>query len=151
MDPTVKNYHWLDLVMGLYDAYDRNTRNVVLTDGQGNVTEGPGFNLFIVQNDHTATPARGMLEGVTRQTAIELLAEMGIETNLRPVAIEEVVTAEEVFITSTAGGIMAVTTIDGQPVGNGHVGKLTRDLTEHYWEAHSREGWCDRVEDVIRH
>ena len=47
---------------------------------------------------------------------------------------------------------MAVTTIiDGQSVGNGDVGKLTRDLTERYWEAHSREGWCDRVEDVIRH
>ena len=46
---------------------------------------------------------------------------------------------------------MAVTAIDGQSVGNGDVGKLTRDLTEHYWEAHSREGWCDRVEDVIRH
>ena len=76
---------------------------------------------------------------------------MGSETDLRPAAIEKVVTAEEVFITSTAGGIMAVTTIDGQPVGNGDVGKLTRDLTEHYWEAHSREGWCDRVEDVIRH
>ena len=91
-----------------------------------------------------------MLEGVTRQTAIELLAEMGTETILRPVTIEEVVTAEEVFITSTAGGIMAVTTIDGRSVGNGHVGKLTRDLTDHYWEAHSREGWSDRVEDVIR-
>ena len=151
VDPTVKNYHWLDLVMGLYDAYDRNARNVVLTDGQGNVTEGPGFNLFVVQNDHAVTPATGMLEGVTRQTAIELLAEMGTETILRPVTIEEVVTAEEVFITSTAGGIMAVTTIDSRPVGNGHVGKLTRDLTDHYWEAHSREGWCDRVEDVIRH
>jgi branched-chain amino acid aminotransferase len=119
VDPTVKNYHWLDLVMGLYDAYDRNARNVVLTDGQGNVTEGPGFNLFVVRNDHAVTPARGMLEGVTRRTAIELLAEMGTETILRP-------------------------------VGNGHVGKLTRDLTDHYWEAHSREGWSDRVEDVIQ-
>ena len=137
--------------MGLYDAYDRNARNVVLTDGQGDLTEGPSFNLFIVQNDHAATTAGGMLEGVTRQTAIELLGEMGIETNLRPVAIEKIVTAEEVFITSTAGGIMAVTAIDGQPVGNGHVGKLTRDFTERYWEAHSREGWCDWVEDAIWH
>ena len=46
---------------------------------------------------------------------------------------------------------MPVTTIDGQPVGNGHVGKLTRDFTERYWEAHSREGWCDWVEDAIWH
>ena len=44
-----------------------------------------------------------------------------------------------------------VTTIDGQPVGSGHVGKLTRVLTELYWKTHNREGWCDRVEDVIRH
>jgi branched-chain amino acid aminotransferase len=48
VDPTVKNYHWLDLVAGLFEAYDRGGENVVLTDMAGNITEGPGFNIFAV-------------------------------------------------------------------------------------------------------
>ena len=86
-------------------------------------------------------------EGIDEIIYIDAVASLYGRNSLTEVVRR---TAEEVFITSTAGGIMAVTTIDGQPVGNGHVGKLTRDLTEHYWGAHSREGWCDRVEDVIR-
>ncbi len=149
VDPKVKNYHWLDLVMGLYDAYDRGAQNVVLTDGQGNVTEGPGFNLFILQNGLVATPDRGMLEGVTRQTVLELLSEMDVEVRLRSVSIHELVTAREVFISSTAGGVMAVTSVNGVKIGNGSMGELTSELTDRYWKAHSREPWCDSVENVI--
>ncbi|MBO68586.1 MAG: branched-chain amino acid transferase [Acidiferrobacteraceae bacterium] len=149
IDPAVKNYHWLDLVMGLYNAYDRNAQNVILTDGQGNVTEGPGFNIFVISNGVASTPETGMLEGVTRQTAIELLEEINVPTTFKPVPVEEVKSADEVFVTSTAGGIMAVTTIDGKLVGNGRMGTITRILTDLYWNAHDREEWCDRVEDVI--
>jgi len=149
VDPTVKNYHWLDLVMGLYDAYDRNAKNVILTDGQGNVTEGPGFNIFVISNGEASTPEAGVLEGVTRQTAIDLLGEMHIPTICKLVSVEEVKSADEVFITSTAGGIMAVTTIDGQIIGSGRMGTVTRLLTDLYWNAHDREEWRDRVEDVV--
>jgi branched-chain amino acid aminotransferase len=66
VDPTVKNYHWLDLVSGLFDAYDRGAENVVLTDLSGDVTEGAGFNVFAVAGGRAFTPERGVLEGVTR-------------------------------------------------------------------------------------
>ena len=72
IDPTVKNYHWLDFVMGLYDAYDRGAQNVVLTNASGNLAEGPGFNIFVIGKGRIATPDRGVLRGVTRQTTIEL-------------------------------------------------------------------------------
>ncbi len=48
VDPRVKNYHWLDFVAGLFEAYERGGETVVLTDGHGHVTEGPGFNVFVV-------------------------------------------------------------------------------------------------------
>ena len=89
IDPTVKNYHWLDFVMGLYDAYGRGAQNVVLTDSAGNLAEGPGFNIFVVRDGRIATPDRGVLRGVTRQTTIELAAELGFALDERPVAIEE--------------------------------------------------------------
>ena len=83
VDPSVKNSPWLDLVMGLLGAYDRGANNVVLTDGAGHVVEGPGFNIFVVRNGRVATPERGMLQGITRETAMSLLADLQVVTEIR--------------------------------------------------------------------
>ncbi|MCZ6731222.1 MAG: aminotransferase class IV, partial [Gammaproteobacteria bacterium] len=87
VDPRVKNYHWLDFIQALFEAYDRNAENVVLLDTDGNVAEGPGFNLFVVKNGTITTPARGVLEGITRHTVIELCAELGIDASKAPVPV----------------------------------------------------------------
>lgn len=149
VDPTVKNYHWLDLVMGMYEAYDRGARTVLLSDADGHVTEGPGFNIFAVQDGAVATPGQGVLHGITRQTAIDLCAEAGIAVSERPLAADRLRTADECFATSTAGGILPVTTIDGQPVAGGTMGPVTRRLIELYWEKHTAPGWSVAVDDVL--
>jgi branched-chain amino acid aminotransferase len=77
VDPTVKNYHWSDLTKGLFDAYDKGDETVVLTDGAGCIVEGPGFNIFAVIAGELVTPGSGVLEGITRRTAIELGARAG--------------------------------------------------------------------------
>jgi branched-chain amino acid aminotransferase len=148
VDPSVKNYHWLDLVMGLFGAYDAGADNVVLTDGSGHAVEGPGFNLFVVKNGAVATPDRGMLEGITRETAMILLSEMQISVAARPVTIAEVRAADEIFITSTAGGVMPVCSLDGHRVGSGSMGPCTARLIDAYWAAHTRDGWNLAVADV---
>jgi branched-subunit amino acid aminotransferase/4-amino-4-deoxychorismate lyase len=148
VDPRVKNYHWLDLVMGMFEAYDKGARIVVLPDAAGNVTEGPGFNVFVVKNAQVATPERGVLHGITRLSALELLAEAGIGTRSRAVALEELESADEIFITSTAGGIMPVTRLEGRPVGDGAPGPLTRNLIDAYWAAHTRPDWTVAVADI---
>ncbi len=136
VDPTVKNYHWLDLEVGLYEAYDRGGETVILVDREENVVEGPGFNVFGVKDGRIATPSRGVLEGITRRTVIELAAEYGIPLEQRAVPAWEVRRAEEVFVTSTAGGIMPVTEVDGERVGDGAPGPITLRLREAYWELH---------------
>ena len=136
VDPTVKNYHWLDLEVGLYDAYDRGGETVILVDGEDNVVEGPGFNVFTVKGARMATPGRGILEGITRKTVIELAAEDGIPLEAREVPANEVRTADEVFITSTAGGVIPVTTVDGRAVGAGKPGPITLRLRGAYWDLH---------------
>lgn len=148
VDPTVKNYHWLDLVQGLFEAYERGARTVILPDGVGNITEGPGFNLFVVKDGRVATPDSGVLHGITRLSALELLAESGIETVARPVRLDEVRGADELFATSTAGGIMPVTVLDGRPLGDGRPGPVTRALIEAYWTAHTRPDWTVAVADI---
>lgn len=136
VDPTVKNYHWLDLVAGLYEAYDRGGETVILTDQEGNVVEGPGFNVFAVKDGGISTPGSGVLEGITRKTVIELAAEWGIPLEARDIAAGELREADEAFITSTAGGIMPVTVVDGEAVGSGRPGPVTLRLRKGYWDLH---------------
>lgn len=136
VDPKVKNYHWLDLVMGLFEAYERGGETVVLLDTQGNVVEGPGFNVFAVRGRTIRTPGRGMLEGITRRTAIELAQAKGYDVIQIDLSPAQVHAADEVFITSTAGGIIGITRIDGRLVGNGHPGPVTEELRAAYWDLH---------------
>ncbi|TIW91304.1 MAG: branched-chain amino acid transferase, partial [Mesorhizobium sp.] len=71
IDPAIKNYHWLDLVRGLYDAYDRGAETALILDFNGNVAEGPGFNVFCVKDGKLSTPAVGVLPGITRRTVFD--------------------------------------------------------------------------------
>jgi len=145
VDSTVKNYHWLDLVAGLFEAYDRGGETVILTDRNDNVVEGPGFNVLAVKNGGISTPSRGVLEGVTRKTVLELASEHGIPLETREVPAGEVRSADEVFVTSTAGGIMPVTKVDGEAVGKGKPGPVTLRLREAYWELHEDPRFCTPV------
>jgi branched-chain amino acid aminotransferase len=136
VDPTVKNFHWGDLVRGQYEAYDRGARYAVLLDGDGNVTEGAGYNVFAVVDGQLLTPASGVLHGVTRRTVLELAAEEGIASAVAPISGPTFLGASELFATSTAGGVMPITSIDGVPVGDGRPGPVTQLLRERYWKAH---------------
>lgn len=145
VDPTVKNYHWLDLVMGLFEAYDEGRETVFLTDGEGHVTEGAGFNIFAVEAGRVLTPRVGVLEGITRKTTLELCAALGIACEPVLLEADRLRRADEVFVTSTAGGIMPVTRIDGAAVASGAVGPITRNVHDLYWEKHSDPAWTTAV------
>lgn len=136
VDPVVKNYHWLDLVMGLFEAYDRGGETVAVVDSQGNIAEGPGFNLFAVKGSRLTTPARGVLEGVTRKTVIELAEKHGYEVELGHLNPKAAYASDEVFATSTAGGIMPITKIDDHTIGDGATGPITQQLQDAYWALH---------------
>jgi branched-chain amino acid aminotransferase len=136
VDPTTKNYHWNDLTMGLLKALDGGADSVVLVDAHGHVVEGPGFNLFCVRDGRLITPDQGMLEGVTRRTVIEMASALGMEMEIRPVRAEELRAADEAFISSSGGGVLAVTRVDGQPIATGAIGPVTRKLQQAYWDLH---------------
>lgn len=136
IDTRIKNYHWLDLTMGIFDAYDKGALVSVLSDGEGNVTEGAGFNVFALKGNVLVTPDRGVFEGMTRRTVMELAPGLQLDLQCRTLPAAELREADEVFISSSAGGIMPVTEIDGSPVGNGEPGKKTRQIADAYWAAH---------------
>jgi branched-chain amino acid aminotransferase len=145
VDPTIKNYHWLDLVRGLLEAYDKGAESALLLDLDGNVAEGPGFNVFSVEAGRLRTPGSGVLMGITRSTVFDLAREIGLPADAGALSREAIARADEVFITSTAGGIMPVTRIDGRPVGSGEVGPVTRRLTDLYWQRHEDPQWSTPV------
>lgn len=140
VDPMVKHYHWLDFEMSLFEAYDAGSDTVVLPDLDGNVTEGPGFNIFAVLDGVLVTPAANMLDGMTRRTVLELAQEAKIPAEMRALPVEELRGAREVFLTTTAGGVVPVTRIGDAPVGNGSPGSVTVRLHALYWKRRS-EGW----------
>lgn len=140
VDPRIKNFHWLDLTMGIFDAYDRGSSVSVLVDGEGNVTEGAGFNIFAIKGNALVTPDSGVFEGMTRRTVLELASSQGFDVQCRPLSPAELSGADEVFISSTAGGIMPVTVLDAVPVDTGQPGVKTLLLSKAYWELHS----CDK-------
>jgi branched-chain amino acid aminotransferase len=141
VDPQVKHYHWLEFQLGLLDAYDAGAETVVLKDLDGNVAEGPGFNLFVVTAGRLATPpAVNVLDGMTRRTVLELLDDLQLKAEQRPVDVAELVAADEVFLTTTAGGVLPVTLIDGAPVAQGVPGPIAVQLQDTYW-AKRKTGW----------
>src|SRR5579859_7021934 len=136
VNPLIKNYHWLDLDVSLLEAYDHGAQLVVLRDASGAITEGPGFNVFAYTGGRWLTPLGGTLAGVTRRSVIELAGEAGDAVEEGRLTAGDLHRGAEVLISSTAGGIMPVTVVDGRPVGDGIPGPRTTLLRDRYWARH---------------
>lgn len=135
VDPTAKNFHWMDMKLSIFEARTAGAEWSVLTDAEGNLTEAPGCNIFLVKDGRLQTPDSGCLEGITRETIFDLAAELGIEVECAKIPASLLVEADEAFLTSTAGGIMPVATVNNRLLGglNGP-GELTTQLHNLYWE-----------------
>jgi branched-chain amino acid aminotransferase len=104
----------------------------VMLNTAGRVVEASAENIFIVKNGSLATPpiSSGALEGVTRDSVIKIAKENGIGCEIRDIARDELYTADEVFLTGTAAEIKPVGEIDNRLIGEGGVGKITKQLKE---------------------
>ena len=145
VDPRVKNFGRLDFVRALFEAYDREARYAVLLDRDDNVTEGRGWNIFALTGGVLMSPDNGVLEGITRQTVVELSARLNIDCRLAKLPANTLREADEVFITSTAGGIMPVRSIDGEAIGDGTPGPVTTRLKDMYWQLHADPAYATPV------
>ena len=138
LDPTVKNYHWGDMTNALLDAMDDGYDATVLLDDRGFVTEGPGFNVFAVIDGVVSTPKSGMLMGITRQTVLEICAELNLPHQIRNIDADEFLQADEIFTATTAGGPVPVTRINKRILGNDTPGPVATQITDTYWDWHKR-------------
>ncbi len=140
LDQRIKNYHWLDMVQSQFEAYDRGADTAFLLDLDGHLTEGPGYNIFLVKDDVLLTARANVLEGITRKSVLAIAEEIGMTAQEIDISLADLEAASEVFITSTGGGIMPVTRVDGRIFANDAPGPVTLRLRDVYWQRHA-EDW----------
>ena len=104
------------------------------------MTEGPGFNIFADVEGRLVTPSHGVLDGMTRRTTLEICRDLGLEALEGELSPEQLRSADEVFLTTTAGGLIPVTSIDNGRIADGTPGPKTVCLHTEYWKRRAA-GW----------
>lgn len=112
------------------NGYDES----ILLDYDGHVSEAPGENIFIVRNNKIYTPSLSdsVLEGITRDTAIEIAKYLGFEVYERSINRTELYNADEIFVTGTAAEITPIISVDNHSIGDGKAGKVAKQISEFY-------------------
>ena len=133
--PRAKVHNYVNLVQATLEVTSQGADNwPILLDTNGNLSEGPGSNLFIVKNGAVITPKEQyVLAGISRRVTIELAQELGIEVHEADIDLFDAYTADEAFVTSTSFCICPVSSFNGSPVADGSVpGPVTDRLTRAY-------------------
>jgi branched-chain amino acid aminotransferase len=128
---------YLNSALASTEAITNGFDEAILLTVNGNVSEGPGENIFILKNRVLITPplSDDILEGITRDTVIRFAKnELGINTIIRSISRPELYTADEAFFTGTAIEIKPIIEIDRKKVGNGSIGIITSKLKQLYIE-----------------
>jgi len=131
-DPKLNSHSKLNCITACIQATAAGADEALMLDPQGYVAEGTGENIFVVKNGVVRTPptSAAILAGITRDTAIALLRERGVEVREEGIARDELYTADEVFLTGTAAEITPVREIDHRKVGR--PGPVTRMVQDSY-------------------
>lgn len=134
-----------------YEAKDRGVAEGIGLGRDGLLSEGSGENLFLIEDGVIRTPpgAASILKGITRDTVIKLLAEMGHEVIEQPLPREALYTADEVFFTGTAAEITPIKRVDHIDVGTGDF-PVTRAVQEAFFglftgKTADPHGWLHHV------
>ena len=141
VDPRMKNFNWLDLQRGLFEGLDRGSDTSVLCTPDGRLSEGPGFNLFVIRDEVLRTPRGNVLEGMTRRTMLELASDLGYKAEEVDLTAHDLIDADEAFLSTTAGGVMPVACVDGKALHHGSgPGPISLRLRTEYW-TRREAGW----------
>jgi branched-chain amino acid aminotransferase len=140
-EPRVKSLNYLTNILARIEAVEANADEAILLDIHGFIAEGTGDNIFIVKSDALYTPSSlNILEGITRSTIIEIAEENSFEVMEKNLTPYDLITADEVFLTSTTGGVIPVSAVDGNTIDDGTIGKVTETLRKFYEKILEEQG-----------
>lgn len=130
--PQVKSLNYLNLVMAKMEAKAAGADEALLLTLDGHLCEATGCNIFLVKDRRLLTPDRDILFGITRAAVIELAPSLGFTVEEGAFGLYDAYTADEIFVCSTAGGLLPVCRIDGRTVGGGAPGPAFACLSAAY-------------------
>lgn len=131
--PTAKGSGgYLNSVLAKQEALEAGFDEAIMLNDSGSVSEGSGMNLFIVSEGVTYTPpvSAGILEGITRNSVIELLRGEGVEVREVDLARGFLYAGDEMFLTGTAAEVTPIRSVDRRVVGDGKRGPITKKAQE---------------------
>ncbi len=126
--------NYLNSIIATQEAKRDGFDEAILLDHNGNVSEAPGENIFLVKDGKLATPSltSSALEGITRDAVIKIANDLDIDVEERYISRGELVLADEVFLTGTAAEITPIISIDSQKISNGKPGDITKKMMQEY-------------------
>lgn len=132
--PQIKAVSHLAGALARREARRLGAEEALLTDSGGMVLEGSYSNLFAVIGGGLVTPplGAGILPGVTRAVTLEVASELGVPVVERPLAVAELLEAEEAFLTASTRELVPLVEVAGVPLGTGRPGPMTAVLHEGY-------------------
>jgi branched-chain amino acid aminotransferase len=110
----------------------KGVNEALLTDASGLILEGLSSNFFSIRQGVLSTASEGVLEGITREIVLRCAQQMGIEVDFSGIHINELISCDECFITSTSRGVLPVIKVDNLVIGTGVPGPLTRALHKRF-------------------
>ena len=130
----VKSLNYLNLILARMEAKAAGADEALLLDAGGHVCEAPGYNVFVYFDGALRTPREDILDGVTRSTVMDLARDMELTALVEDLDLYHLYNADEVIFSSTAGGLLAVVSIDGHVIGSGTPGSVYAGLRNAYTE-----------------
>jgi len=126
--------NYLNSIIATQEAKRNGFDEAILLDHNGNVSEAPGENIFIVREGQLVTPtlSSSALEGITRDAIIKIAKDLDIDVVEREVTRSELIISEEIFLTGTAAEITPIISMDSKKIGNGKPGDITKKMMHEY-------------------
>jgi len=142
LDPRIKSLNYLNNIMAKIEAQQAGAVEAVMLNAQGYVAECTADNVFVLRQGclHTPAVATGALQGVTRDSVLEIARDLGLETAEGFLTRYDLYTAEECLMTGTGAEIVPVVRIDGRRIGTGAPGPVTARLREGFAALCYRDG-----------
>ena len=130
----IKSTNYLSHILARKQAEDQNSADGIMVNEQGEVCDGTVSNIFIVKDSELSTPEVNgyVLAGITRQVVLKLSNDTGTLCKERAMTVDDILQADEVFLTNTGWEILPVARVDGKTVGSGQPGPLTRALQREF-------------------
>src|SRR5438046_982186 len=132
LNPRIKSLNYLNNILAKIEGQLAGCMEALMLNHKGEVAECSGDNIFLVRDGILRTPSieAGILEGITRDTVIDLARQAKITVAEQPLTRHDVYTADECFLTGTAAEVIAVVKVDARVIGSGKPGPVTRQLRE---------------------